>query len=154
MNTGYNLDLNQYNKILNHSDKSIKNQQQEIKLYDLLIEQLVKQNGKQITKRVMNYISLDGFYPYYTKRYDHFYIGVHKGQWSTEIPLAEYKETKLSIEFMKKNRDNRIKAVNKDLETIKNITQIIIQYNTALECYKAAEEQLKTLPGWFSLDRF
>jgi len=154
MNTGYKLATEDYNKILSHADKTIVELREEIKIYKILISQLKSQEGKQITKRIMNYVKLEGYNTYYTKRYEHFYIGVSKGNFRKEITLAEYQATKLDIKHIEKSLLNRESQLIKDLAVQENITQIVIQYNTSLECYKAAEEQLKTLPGWFTLNRW
>ena len=154
MNTGYRLGTSDYNKILAQADKTINELREEIKLRIILIKQLRSQDGKQITKRVLNYVTLEGYHTYYVKRYDHFYIGISKGCRNMEITLAEYKEPKLSIKHMETYLLNREAQLIKDIASTENITQYVIQYNTSLECYKAAEEQLRSIAGFYSLTRF
>lgn len=156
MNTGYIIQAMDYNKIVAHCDKTIKEEQEKIRIYKVLINQLENQDGKKITKRIDKYSQIEGYYISHVKRYDrhYLYISNKNSGFNFDMGLCDYKEEKLNLEYIKKSLNSLQDNVKKDIESNKNITETISIYNTALKYYKEAEENLKNLPGFYSFDRW
>lgn len=156
MNTGNILYDMDFNKIITHCDKTIKEEQEKIKIYSLLIDKLKDYDGKLLTKRIDKRSQIDGYYIHHTKSYGnhHLYIRSKTSNFNFDMSLCDYNQDKLSINHLKKSLISLENKVKKDIEVNKNITEILCIYNVALKQYKIAEENLKNLPGFCSLDRW
>lgn len=150
----YSIEINEYNKLITHVDKTIKDLKETIQIYKILIKQLESQDNKQVTKRILNHIKLEGYNVSCLRSYDRQYLYIYKGSFKTEIALCEYKENKLSIECLKRNLDSKEKLLNEAIEIQNKVSEIVSKYNATLNAFKVAEKELYSIPGWSSFDRF
>ena len=156
MQIGYHLDVRDYNKIVTHADKSIRETKEQIKVYKMLIHKLKKYDGKALNKRVEAYGEIEGYSIHHAKRYDwhYLYISNKETSFRCEITLAEHKGEKISIDHLTKSLETLEKDLLKFIEAEKRITETINIYNTALDYYKKAEDALKNIPGWYTCNRW
>lgn len=158
MQTGYSLDIKDFNKLVAHADRTIKQLQDSIRTRKLLIKQLRPHDGKQLNKRMETYGDLEGFRVYHSHRYEWHYLNVRDTGKDTnishEISLAGYQGKKLSIAHMEKQVEESEKDLQRMLINNERITELVAVYNNALQSYEKAESELRDIPGYYTFSRW
>lgn len=159
----YEIALSEYNRLLAHVDKTFKNDIEQINVYKKLINGLISYENKVINIKIKEKVQsiLKEYYVGYSKRYGWYelYISKTKTHISFDIALAlreeeETKRTRFKIGYLKDRLKKLQEKYEKDILNSKKISEIVGQYNSALQYFRAAAEKLYEIPNWNAFNRF
>lgn len=153
----YNIDSSDYNKLVSHVYKSIKNDEETIIIYEKIINILKDYNGRVLNVRIEKFIKLDGYTVSYSKRYNYHMVYIAKGFKRYEIQLSccSYeKYLKFDINYLIDVLKYLKIKYEKDLKEIDNISLYVCKFNTYLKLLDEAKKDLYKLPNWNGFSRF
>lgn len=156
----YEIELNEYNKLITHVYKIMETDLEKIKIYKMLIKGLAFYEGRIINIRIEKVIKkiLEPEYKvHYYKSYDWYRLCIYKKSTKFEINLGKdekenrtrFKLTNLQNDLLKLETKH-----NNDIKNSSDVINIVSQYNTALKYFRTSENLLRNIPGWYTFDRF
>ncbi|MBV4416989.1 hypothetical protein [Clostridium tyrobutyricum] len=158
----YEININEYNSLILHVEKTFKSDIEKMNIYKTLINGLKAYENKVINKKIEKIVQelFEHYGVSYYKNYGWYelYISKQNPYKHFEITLAPREEgskhTRFKIDYLKENLKKLQEKHKKDVLNSKNIAEIVGQYNTALKYFRSAAEKLRDIPSWYSFNRF
>lgn len=154
----YEISSNTYNRLIAHIDKSLKHDFEEIKLLEILIEQLQSYEGRVLNIRIENYINIDGCKVRFHKADYYYQIYLYKEEKSFYFTLArsnkKEKNFRFHVSFLVDNLKSYKEKYEKNLIESQNLSTYVSKYNVALKLFKEAQNDLSKLPNWYGFSRY
>jgi hypothetical protein len=166
MSYDYKIDVDDYNRLVALVEKKIVEDERLAKMYELCAGALKSYQGKVINARIEKAFNLVNYKSRYGKHYDtpSLYISrevvSESGEKHTtdhyQIDLCDKSKDhqKFDVEYLKSKAKALKEQVAKDRQKAANICEIVNKYNSALQWFKSAKDDLHCIPHFYDWSKY